>query len=168
MTNTVIPAGYRLTVHSWENDADNRQTHILAGLSIGELLFYLDFCKLLRSADDDFEQRTFGNMYDPSESEIDEFIAAIREITSKHIAAGNIVANDSHTGYMVSALNEELAGDDNAYFANSVSDTMSEFMGYSSDNFFTRVFDSHIVEYLPEPIEILNVTNEFPIEGSVS
>jgi hypothetical protein len=38
---------------------------------------------------------------------------------------------------------------------------MYEFMGSSGENFYTRVYDSHIVEYIPIPIEITDVTDQF-------
>lgn len=47
MTN--IPAGYTLTITSWENDADNRADKTLHGLSEADVRFYLNLLNRFRS-----------------------------------------------------------------------------------------------------------------------
>lgn len=44
-----IPSGFRLSVTSWENDADDYQTVVLSGLTEADVHFYLDLARAFRS-----------------------------------------------------------------------------------------------------------------------
>lgn len=47
---TDIPAGYQLSITSWENDADNYNTITISGLTFEDVKFYLHFLSFFRSA----------------------------------------------------------------------------------------------------------------------
>ena len=139
---TIIPAGYRITIDSWENDGDNSRTGIVEELSEQDVKFTIDFALL-------FTENTvnvgIGNLYDPSDSEQKMVAEAIREVVAKH-----------------SPLSENLS----EYFTDVDSDVYSMLgyayqLGLSGGDFCTRVLESIKVEYIPEPIVIQDVTVKF-------
>lgn len=75
---SIIKKGYRVTVVSWENDADNYNTKSCDGLSKKGAQFDVDMLALLQGG------RGFGNMYQPKDSELKKFKEAIAEVAQKH------------------------------------------------------------------------------------
>lgn len=141
MKYTTIPAGYKLIVTSWENDGDDYRVQELCGLSKEEIKFYVDLCMLFKSG-------AHGNLYEPSEQELDDLNNAFLELCKKH----------SHLKEIDEFLNEE-------HDEFIVDDFLSEFheriLSWSSGGFHTRVFESFKVEYYPEELKIQDVTEEF-------
>lgn len=139
---TIIPAGYRITVESWENDGDNCRTEIIEGLSEQDAKFTVDFALLFASKNG--KDEGIGNLCDPSADEEKRVVEAINKVVTKH-----------------SPLSEDLS-----FFTSLDCDvySMMEYgynLGLSGGDFFTRVLDSIKVEYIPEPIEIQDVTTKF-------
>lgn len=54
---TIIPAGYRLSVTSWANDADNYKNEMVEGLTLDEVKFRVDFIKLFTSKNNRNDKR---------------------------------------------------------------------------------------------------------------
>ena len=129
----LLTQGYRITVTSWENDADNYNTKIISGLSLEDAKFTVDFIKLFKSQND--IPAGIGNMYDPNPIEISEAHQAVAEVFNKHEWPAHFTFEDWH----------DVAYD----------------LGLSRGEFFTRVMESFVVEYIPEDIVIKNVTGEF-------
>jgi hypothetical protein len=149
MTQNTIPAGYRLTVHSWENDGDNGKTEVLSGLSREKTQYYVDLCKLLRVYTKG--KRDFGNLYDPSESKLTAFSNAVKLIVDNHPAAKQEFDEytEESNGVNVVDLYPEFALED-----------LFE-MGLSGGDFYTRVCEQYTVEYIPTDIIIEDVTEQF-------
>jgi len=80
MKITTIPAGYRLTVNSWENDGDHRRSVTRDGLSKEEVLFLTDVCEGMKMSN----KPSFGNLYEPSDDECAEFEAFLDSLIKKH------------------------------------------------------------------------------------
>lgn len=129
---TVIPAGYRLTVKSWENDADNGNTVVLEGLTEPQARYLVDICKLFEHSND-YENR-LCNMYQPEEDEIERVKAAIKKVAEKH--------------------GQDF---DPEEFAN---DPLWD-LGLSSEEFYTRVCADFRVDFIEAPVVMKNVTKEF-------
>lgn len=142
MAQTVIPAGYRLSIDSWENDGDYRQTEIIEGLSKERVQFLIELLSLFRSESNN--DGCFGNMYDPDEGEITLAVAAMRQVMDKHRDA----LEDDEVDYMT---------DVDQYF---FSEMVSTYLG-SSENYWSRVFDGVKVEYTPTEIILEDVTDQF-------
>lgn len=150
---TVIPAGYRITVESWENDADNYKTKIMEGLQKASVEFLVDFVELFHSQNNYRGPKGHGNMYDPDVNKLNNFREAYVEVIKKHITKdtepklleyfwdedNNLMYDDSHDGVM------ELAYE----------------LGLSGGAFYARVLDSIKVEYIPNEIVLQDVTEEF-------
>lgn len=150
---TVIPAGYRITVESWENDADNYKTEIMEGLQKTSVEFLVDFAKLFYSKNNWNGPKGHGNMNEPRAKELNDFRESYMQIVTKHITKdtepsllqyfwdedNNLLYDDQHDGIM------ELAYE----------------LGLSGGEFFTRVLDSVKVEYIPSEIVLQDVTEEF-------
>lgn len=145
---TIIPKGYRLTVTSWENDADNYNTKSMEGLTKEEIEFLVPFIKLFKSKNSHNDNTNFGNMYSPDEDEIEQANEAVRKLVSKHD-----VVNFSFGDYF-----SALDGEDDEHSA------WSDFLynlGLSGGEYFTRVLSSYKIEYIPEELKIQDVTKEF-------
>ena len=69
---SIIKAGYRITVTSWENDADYYNTNTVDGLDEQETKFHVDLLKLIAGSNCN-DSTVFGNMYDPRDSKLEEF-----------------------------------------------------------------------------------------------
>lgn len=132
----IINAGYRVHVTSWENDADNYQTKIVDGLSEPEVNFVVKLCKLHYSQNRFSE--CFGNMYEPSKGEIEEYKEAIGSLLDEFV---NDIRIDYQSFDAVSGLLYEL--------------------GLNDTEFYTRVFESIVIEFIPEKIILEDVTAQF-------
>lgn len=130
---SVIKAGYRLTVTSWENDADNYNTVVVDGLTKDQVELAVDFIKLVAKSSCN-HKGYYGNMYDPDDGEIAQFDAAITEVLKKHN-----IEEEYPLDYA-----RELYWD----------------YGLASE-FYTRVAEKVVVEFVPQDIEISEVTTEF-------
>jgi hypothetical protein len=128
---STIKAGYRVTVKSWENDGDHYNTITKDGLSEEDVKLYVDILKLARE--------DFGNMYDPSDKELEDFGNAVKKVFDKHGRA-----------YDESNCEEEGG------------EIIGEFCGYS-EHYFTRVVEKITVEYVPQEIVIEDVTTKFGV-----
>jgi len=149
MTQNIIPAGYRLTVKSWENDGDNGKTTVMSGLSREKTQYYVDLCKLLRVYSGG--KRDFGNMYDPSESKLTAFSNAVKLIIDNHPDVTQEFDEyvEASPGINVVDLYPEYVLDD-------LYD-----LGLSGSDFYTRVCEEYTVECIPSDIIIENVTEQF-------
>jgi hypothetical protein len=134
---SVIKAGYRVTVTSWENDADSYSTRTIGGLDENKVRFHVDLLKLIAGSNCN-DSTVFGNMYEPSDKETEAFEKAVIEVLEKHAIP-----------------NEGFGALDIAI------DTIYEYTGYSE--FYTRVVDSIVVEYVPQEIIIEDVSTKFGV-----
>lgn len=154
MTNqTIIPAGYRLTIESWENDADNYKTKVMEGLQKPSVEFLIDFAKLFYSNNARRRPKGFGNMYEPRNGELEDFGEACRYIIDKHIT------KDTEQNLL-----QYFWDEDNNQFYEDQHDGVMELayeLGLSGGDFFTRVLDSFKVEYIPNEIILQDVTEQF-------
>jgi len=140
---TIIPAGYRITVDSWENDGDNSRTETIEGLSEQDAKFTVDFALLFGSVNG--KDEGFGNLYEPSDQEIEGLNKAIKRVVAKH----SPLSSDLHEVF------EDVDSDIDVYLEYAYD------LGLTGGDFFTRVLESIKVEYIPEPIEIQDVTAKF-------
>lgn len=136
---TIIPVGYRVTVTSWENDADNYNTEMLEGLSENAVKFVIDLCKLCYSQNNWKGPKGFGNMYDPSEGEMEGFLEAIQGVIDSHPDHGMEYC-DTPDGVMETIISE---------------------LGLSGGEYYVRVLESVKIEYVPEEITLEEVTDKF-------
>jgi len=150
---TIIPAGYRLTVTSWENDADNYRTMFKEGLSLEQVKLDLELCQLLLSEYGPTGYG-FGNLLD--DDSIHDYQVEILKVLNKH---KDILPNDVD-------LDEEMDEDD-PYSSTSwfdyVQELNSEYFG-NSEGYITRVFESCKVEYISDDIKLEDVTDQFEVK----
>lgn len=134
---SVIKAGYRVTVTSWENDADSYSTRTIDGLDENKVRFHVDLLKLIAGSNCN-DSTVFGNMYEPSDKETEAFEKAVIEVLEKHDAG--------YEGCEALDIAHDIIGD---------------YTGYSE--FYTRVVDSIVVEYVPQEIIIEDVSTKFGV-----
>jgi hypothetical protein len=135
---SVIKAGYRITVTSWENDADNYNTKTLGGLNEHEAGYHVDLLKLIAGSHCS-DETVFGNMYEPEDSEVEAFEKAVTEVLEKH-----------------KKLEVEYDPLDIAI------DMLYKYTGGSED-YLTRVVESIVVEFVPHEIIIEDVSKQFGV-----
>lgn len=148
---STIKAGYRITVESWENDADNYRTLSIDGIKDKEYVaFLVDVMNLLRSGTNSDYTETFGNISNygsaRSSENIDKYKKALIALCDKHNAIKFFMEDDdTEEGFEAHEYVEEV---------------ISELHGNSED-FYNRVTDSVVVEYIPNDVVFEDVTKEF-------
>lgn len=147
MKFTEIKAGYRLTVHSWENDGDYDNTVIKDGLSKDEVLFLKPLFELLKTKSRN--PGCFGNMFDPSGKQIQNLVDAVRLTTTENIAHA-----DEDWKRVIENTEDDMTLMD--YFV----ETMSDY-GLTGGEYYTRVFHGLKIEFVPEAVRIQDVTDQF-------
>lgn len=135
---SVIKAGYRITVTSWENDLDHYQVVSLDGLSRESVAVLVSMCKLfMHCRDVSYDKRVY-NLYEPEDEDVARVQTAITDVLRSHGVLGT-------EGYMDETDAEELLMD----------------LGLMGSEFFTRVCESFVVEHVPSEIILSDVTSEF-------
>lgn len=152
MTNvTTIPAGYRLTITSWENDADNYKTVIIEGLTNERASYLADLCKLLSDDNPRNNQssegykgrdKRYNNMYEPGRKEIDMLMEELDKIVLKH---GQHLSEDVVPGHDAAEYGYEELYE----------------LGLSGGDFFTRCCSEWKIEHIPNDVIMLDVTDNF-------
>ena len=145
MKQTIIPAGYRVTITSWENDGDNYKDTIHEGLTKERVEYILELCKLFKSKNRD--KNCFGNMYEPSPNEYEKAEKAVRVVLEKHRATLN---------HCELANLEADEGD------MDVGEIVNEFLD-SSEHYAFRVYHKTKVEHIPHQITMEDVTGDFNV-----
>ena len=144
---TIIPVGYRITVTTWENDADNYRTEVSEGMSQAEAVRTVELLKGFTHSTDYDNQ--ICNLYDPSEDELARVAAYAKSYFQKF---PQVLAD-----FAVSL--EEVLADDEA-----ARDCLTELLydyGVTNGEFYTRVVAEIKVEYVAAQIILDDVTDQF-------
>lgn len=156
MTTTTIPAGYRITVSSWENDADHCNTIIKEGLTEDQARFYCTMWSHMGSSSNGGRaNQQFGNMYEPSDVEVEEFVEFFRTL---FLNGGDVAKEILCDGHDVEW--DDLMDEGNDNFPSILGKIIGDFTG--SGDFFTRVVDTIKVEFVPVTITLTDVSDQFP------
>lgn len=126
-----IPAGYRFTFDSWENDADNNKTKILEGVSLEDAQFLSELCKILQAQGTGLE-----NEYEPDDKTYKKAFKILKPLFKKYKKPQNDIY--------------EMCD----YIAENILD-------YSAEEYGLRVLDGVKVQYIPQDILIEDVTAKF-------
>ena len=145
---TIIPAGYRLTVTTWENDADNYNTEILEGLSESDVRMYVVLCEKM-SRSDDYENR-ICNLYEPGS----EDFGRVREF-SKVLFAQFPEYLREHFELSFDEFTDDKSAVLDCFFE------VASMVGATGGEFFTRVVSEWKIEHISAPIELEDVTAKF-------
>jgi hypothetical protein len=159
MKQTIIPAGYRLSITSWENDGDNHQTEVLQGLSKERVEYLLAVCKLFTSGSNN-NGATFGNMYEGSAYQRAGACVAIAQVMEQHRDALTDGELEMLSEIVLDEENDEYDEDTIADFG--LDDIVSELLSYS-ECYTYRVYDGAEVEYIPHEIRMDDVTGQFEV-----
>lgn len=136
--STTIPAGYRISVTTWENDADNYRTEILEGVKKEHIPFIVAVCNLMGS---NCNGNGYGNLnsYTNNTVKINKLIEKLDELITLHPDRPKYCDSGG-------AVYENLLGE----------------LGFTgSEDFDTRVFDGIKIEYVPQQILLEDVTDQF-------
>ena len=140
-----IKAGYRISIKSWENDADNPQVIVIDGLTEDRVKYIIELIKMFKSHNN--PNSGFGNLYDGYGSKRYKLARhAIMDVMKKHDAV------------LTAEERDYVNGDEEDFEACEI---MCDYLGVSSDNFTFRVFDSFTVEFIPYEIDLEDVTSQF-------
>lgn len=139
-----IKAGYRIEVSSWENDADNRQTKILDGLSEDQVVALVDYLNLYTRCGE------FGNCYEAYGDWQCRHEEALWYVYNKHIDTWN---------NMLKIEEHDRTPD---IFGDIVNDNIGYDLGVtSSSEFYTRRVDKISVVLIPKEVVFEDVTSKF-------
>jgi len=151
---TKIEAGYRISIKSWECDGDNANTKVLSELTKDVVQFYVALCNMHKSQNSSADTQTFGNMYEPSDTEIEAHQTALSVLVKQHQAA------------FVSIFAPWHIDEENVFNPDHMTDECQDLLytiGLSCGDYYTRVFESILVEYIPVEIKIEDVTDQFVV-----
>jgi len=147
----VQESGYRISVTSWENDADNYNFKSITVEDKEAASVVVALCKLMYPRYDTPDQ-TFGNMYEPSDSDLEDFEQAVSSIPGiknfLHKVFPSIEQDIQHPEY---------GGD----YMDCVMDVLSDLGLTGSEYYYTRVCEKVEVHYFDEPVYADDVTAEF-------
>jgi hypothetical protein len=135
---TIIPAGYRVSTKTWENDGDNYKTLVKEGLSKRQVEFLAKIVKLSKSIG-------LENEYEPDEEVYIEAYARLLPIFEEFpdvFSEAKLLAYREEGGCMIDYLIDNL-------------------YSRSDNDYALRVIESFKVEYIANPIEMEDVTEEF-------
>jgi hypothetical protein len=150
---STIESGYRITVTSWENDADNYRTVIRGGFTKEQMTFLVELCNHLDSQSNGGKAREqFGNMYEPSERELEDFSRFMLRLCKKHGVDCDPEAEYEDKYDLYGAADEAMY---------SIVQLELYDLGLAGGEWCTRVCEKYTVEYVPVVIEIKDVTQEF-------
>jgi hypothetical protein len=144
--DTTIPPGYRLTVTTWENDCDNYNTRSIEGQKLETTQFLVDLLKLF-SSKNAHSGKGHGNLYDPSEEEIEKCQKAIVEVWDRH-------SPEVPKDYSAVVTDEDK-------YETCLQAWLENLGVAGSNDYYTRVVESFKVEYIPHEIRIADVTAQF-------
>lgn len=147
----VQEAGYRIGVTSWENDADNYNFKSITLENVDDTRVVVALCKLLHPRYDT-PQQTFGNMYEPSESDLVEFEQAVSAIPGIKDFLYKVFP-----GLEQDMQDPEYGGD----YMDCVTDILYDLGLCGSEYYYTRVCEKVEVHYFAEPVYAMDLTTEF-------
>jgi hypothetical protein len=147
----VQEAGYRISVVSWENDADNYNFKNITLESADDTRVVVALCKLLYPRYDT-PQQTFGNMYEPSESDLADFEQAVSAIPGIKDFLYKVFP-----GLEQDMQDPEYGGD----YMDCVMDVLYDLGLCGSEYYYTRVCEKVEVHYFAEPVYARDLTTEF-------
>lgn len=137
---TIIPAGYRFTFDSWENDGDHKHTIIIEGISEPEARLIAEIAKTLLAGGTGLE-----NNYEPEDKEINKGLKVLMDIFDRH---QKVFDEEDFDAYRM----------DHGHIADYIHEKI---LGYSAEGYYFRVLDDYKIEHVPVEILIKDVTNQF-------
>lgn len=145
---TIIPAGYRLTVTTWENDGDHYKTKVLEGLTKERVTALVELSKLFSSKNNGGAAKGYiGNMYDPNDAERSRAKRAIDRVLKKYPGE-------------FPPIDDADVDDEDTDINDGVWDLIYE-LGLAGGDFYTRVMETFKVEYMPVEVRLNDVTEDF-------
>lgn len=160
--SNILP-GYRLTITSWENDADQYKDISFDGLTKEDTAFLIDLASLFTSVNNPKEGKGFGG----SESHYvrkhmgrnywEDLANAWDEVIANHPD----ISKDARDKFFVQR-DEDSELDQDAY--SELATKLVSYPGeYYGDASYIRVFSSFEVHYIPQEVE--DVTKQFTIKN---
>lgn len=146
----VQESGYRIGVTSWENDGDHYNFQSITVGTKEEARVVVELCNLLRPS-----YRTglpdYGNMYEPSESDLADFEQAVAAIPG--------IKEFLHKTFP--SLEQDMQDPEyGAGYMDCVMQVLYDLGLSGSEYYFTRVCDKIEVHYFDEPVYAEDVTLE--------
>jgi hypothetical protein len=147
----VQEAGYRISVTSWENDADNYNFKTITIESKEDASAITALCKLLRPSYVT-GLPDYGNMYEPSELDLTEFEVAVAAIPGIKECLHRIFPS----------LEQDIQDPEyGGSYMDCVMDVLYDLGLTGSEYYYTRVCEKVEVHYFEEPVYAADVTAEF-------
>lgn len=137
-SNKIIPAGYHLSVTTWENDGDNYNTKQYITKSDQDIKFLAAMFKM-------FKENDYENWYD--------------DIQDEGIYDSTAALFDEYQLVISSELRDMLS--DNGKFSEDGFRDLLWDLGLCNGEWALRVVDDYEVLYYPHMIEVLDITDKY-------
>lgn len=168
MKTITQPAGYAITVASWENDGDYNATKTMSVATLEQARIVTSIAKLFRSYWRQGSIRgetSFDNMYDASLQELHDMFRAISKIIGDYPLFQELFGWDDFvlpTEQDFSEYDEEAEDNPVEYMHDAVFELLT-LLGLSGqqDEQHTRVAENITVRYYPEAVYAEDVTDAF-------
>lgn len=148
-----IPAGYQVTITSWENDADYYKDEIFQGLSEADAKFLTELCPLFGSYHS-YHNPNYRFGGDWNRKDLEERWSRMVEVINEVLAANLDISDGMKKKWTVDQTKQYWKGD----YEESISELVGNCgEGYSGN--YRRVFESLVVHYFPTEVE--DVTSKF-------
>lgn len=146
---TLYTTGYLIRVTSWENDGDNYNTKEIEVSTEQEARTVSALCDLLRSRYR-VSWDTYGNMYEPSDTDRAKFATAVAQIPGIKEFVQSVFPDI-----------EELQEDPECGFGymDAVRDILYD-LGLAGGEFYTRVCETVEIYYIPADVLVQEVSFE--------
>lgn len=148
MKTTLYSKGYLIRIISWENDGDNYNTKELLLDTEQEARTVSALCNLLRSRHS-VDHPSFGNMYEPSDSDIKEFAVAIAAVPGIKEFVKSVFPD----------IEEAQENPECGFgYMDSIMDILYDLGLTGSEHYFTRVCDTVSVYRIPADVVVEELT----------
>ncbi len=132
----MIPKGFQITVSSWENDADNYKKAVKNGLGLEELKFFYELASLFK------DNSKISNLYDPDDEKLELLNSTLIKFSKKY-----------------PDFIKQFDSTDDETIIDAVMDHMHE-LELTGEDFTTRVTSKIEVEYIPENVYTVDLTDK--------
>lgn len=148
MKTTLYSEGYLIRVTSWENDADNYNTKELLVDTEQEARTVSALCDLLRSRYR-VDYPSFGNMYEPSDNDRQEFAVAVAAVPGIKEFVKSVFPD----------IEEDQEDPECGFgYMDAIMDILYDLGLTGSEHFYTRVCETVSVYHIPADVVVEELT----------
>ena len=156
-----IEPGYRLTITSWENDADHYKDMIFEGLAKEDVSYLIEVAQLFRS----MSMHTGGFGGSARHYKMDnkgrDFWTDVADAMDVVLAKHPNISDKIRAIFEIERVDED--GEEDEYWHGNYDEAIHELVSYPGEGYgdegYIRVYSGHVVHFIKTEVE--DVTEEF-------